>query len=103
MREAKIHFRNQPFMARVDGQGEEPIECTPVVYDTPSTCGVGVLFEDGRGQTWGLLSPRNLIAAWRGTEVLRRLDTSLRAEVMAFARRYGVPLADDPSVGEGGP
>jgi len=35
------------------------------------------------------------------TEVLRRLDDPLRAEVVAFARRYGVPLADDINVDEG--
>jgi hypothetical protein len=28
-------------------------------------------------------------------EVLGRLDDALRAEVVAFARKYGVPLAKD--------
>lgn len=62
-------------MARVAGKSDTPIQCTPVVYDEKSSCGVGVFFEDGIGQTWGLVIPRNLIVAWRGTEVLRRLDT----------------------------
>jgi len=34
-------------------------------------------------------------------EVLRRLDGALRAEVIAFARRYGVPLSDGRDNGEG--
>jgi ADP-ribosylglycohydrolase len=34
-------------------------------------------------------------------EVLGRLDNALRAEVMAFAREYGVPLTDDSNIGEG--
>lgn len=75
MNNPKIHFRNEPFMARVVGKGDEPIKCTPVVYDEMVNCGVGVFYEDGKGQVWGLMVPRNLIAAWRGTEVLRRLDT----------------------------
>lgn len=33
-------------------------------------------------------------------EVLGRLDGALRAEVIAFARQYGVPLAHDPSIGQ---
>jgi ADP-ribosylglycohydrolase len=34
-------------------------------------------------------------------EVFGRLDTALRDEVLAFARMFGVPLADPPAVGEG--
>ncbi len=74
MNKHKIHFKNEPFMARVSGKGEEPIQCTPVVYDERSHCGIGIFYEDGQGQIWGPVTPRNLIAAWRGTEVLRRLD-----------------------------
>jgi ADP-ribosylglycohydrolase len=32
------------------------------------------------------------------TQVLPRLDAALRAEVVAFAREYGVPIADDCSI-----
>lgn len=71
---AKIHFENEPFIARVLGRGDEPIKCTAVVYDEPYNCGVGIFFEDGHGQVWGLACPRNLIASWRATEILRRLD-----------------------------
>jgi hypothetical protein len=75
MSKGKIHFENEPFMARVAGKGDNPIQCTPVVYDEMSNCGIGVFYEDGQGQVWGMVTPRNLIATWRGTEVLRRLDT----------------------------
>ncbi len=34
-------------------------------------------------------------------EVLRRPDATLRDEVTAFARAYGVPLAEDPGAGKG--
>lgn len=74
MSKARIHFRNKPFMARVTGKGDEPIECTPVVYDEMTNCGVGIFYEDGHGQVWGMVMPRNLISAWRGTEVLRHLN-----------------------------
>jgi hypothetical protein len=76
MEREKIRFENKSFMARVEGRGNNKIECTPVVYDDPFDCGVGVYFNDGKdeGLVWGMMSPRNLIAAWRATEVLRRLD-----------------------------
>ncbi|MDE1875169.1 MAG: hypothetical protein KGI79_00845 [Patescibacteria group bacterium] len=61
-------------MARVSDRGDQPIKCVPVVYDADFNCGLGVIYEDGQGQVWGMVSPRNLIAAWRGTEVLRLLD-----------------------------
>ena len=32
-------------------------------------------------------------------EVLGRLDNALRAQVTAFARQYGIPLVDDPHLG----
>lgn len=75
MSKSKIHFQNKPFMAVVAGRGDEPIKCTPVVYDEMANCGVGVFYEDGHGAVWGMVAPRNLIAAWRSTEVLRHLDT----------------------------
>jgi len=61
-------------MARVTDKGDEPIQCTPVVYDEAYNFGVGVFYEDGKGQVWGMVTPRNLIAAWRATEILRHLD-----------------------------
>jgi hypothetical protein len=72
--EHKIHFKNEPFMAIVQGKGEKPITCIPVVYDHPFNFGLGIVFENGDGQIWGLVSPRNMITAWRGTEVLRLLN-----------------------------
>lgn len=77
MNGGKIHFRNKPFMALVVVGGTDAglVKCTPVVYDDPSNCGVGLLYEGGEGLVWGLVSPRDLITSWRATEVLRRLDT----------------------------
>lgn len=83
MSKGEIRFQNEPFMARVAGKGDEPIKCTPVVYDEMLHCGVGVFYEGGHGQVWGMITPRNLIAAWRGTEVLRRLDTIERGTLCA--------------------
>ncbi len=71
---SKVHFINESFMARVPDRGDQPVQCTPFVYDEAFNCGVGVQYDDETGQVWGLVSPRNLIAAWRGTEVLRLLD-----------------------------
>ncbi len=39
-----------------------------------SNCGVGIRFEDGKVQIWGLVHPRDLITAWRATEVLKHLN-----------------------------
>ncbi len=35
------------------------------------------------------------------TKVFRRLDAALRAEVVAFAREYGVPIAGDDNIEQG--
>ncbi|MDP3052578.1 MAG: hypothetical protein Q8N22_01320 [bacterium] len=77
----KIYFKNEPFMAVVEGRGDNPVKCTPIVYDgrDPSSafgneCGAGILFEDGKIYSWGLWQPRNLIVSWRATEILRRLN-----------------------------
>ena len=65
MAESTIHYTSEPFMARVDEQGEDPIECTALVYDSFSNCGVAIRYPDGTGSVWGLMTPRNLITAWR--------------------------------------
>jgi hypothetical protein len=75
MRDAIIHYENEPFTARIVGETDEPVELTPIVYDAPTNCGLGIRREGGQGSVWGMVTPRNLIAAWRGTEVLRLLDT----------------------------
>jgi len=87
----KIHFRNEPFMARVSDKGEEPIKCTPVVYDEMLSCGVGIFYEDGKGQAWGMMTPRNLIAAWRATEILRHFDS---IEHSSLSSAYHTGLRD---------
>lgn len=70
-----ILFRNEPFMARVFGKGDALIQCVPVVYNAELSCGVGILLPDDTLCKWGLHCPRDLIAAWRATEILRQLDT----------------------------
>ena len=74
MTKEKIYFRGEPFTSRVVSRGNELTTCVPVVYDVPDSCGVGIFYGDGSGHYWGFYFPRNLIAAWRATEVLRRLD-----------------------------
>jgi len=69
----EIVFVNEPFMAVVEKEGEQPIKCYPVVYDVPFNCGVGVFYEIGDGSRWGMMSPRDLITAWRATEILQHI------------------------------
>jgi hypothetical protein len=81
-----IHFKGEPFMAIVEGRGETPVKCIPVVWDGRDSgawggsCGAGVLFEDGQKYVWGLDSPRDLITSWRATEILRRLKVIKKRE-----------------------
>ncbi len=75
MNDNKIHFSNVPFMAYVESMGDELIECTPVVYGDGLNYGISVLFPNMESITWGLVTPRNLITAWRGTEILRHIHT----------------------------
>ena len=75
MREPKIHFVNEPFMARVFWrEGDELIECTPVVYDAPNLCGIAIFSEDGEIHAWGSIIPRDLITSWRATVIIRYLN-----------------------------
>ncbi|MCX6787286.1 MAG: hypothetical protein NTY93_02040, partial [Candidatus Kaiserbacteria bacterium] len=89
MDESKIRFRNEPFIARVTFKKNEVLTCIPVVYDEKLRCGVGILFEDSPGTYWGYVMPRNFIAAWRGTEVLRRLNV-LKDETLCYAFHAGL-------------
>lgn len=70
MNKGKIHFRGEPFMAYVTGKRDMAV-CAPVVYDSGSAHGVGIFLDDGSGVSWGFYFPRNLVTAWRATEVLR--------------------------------
>ena len=75
MREPKIHFVNEPFRARVFWrEGDELIECTPVVYDAWNLCGIAIFSEDGKRYAWGLITPRDLITSWRATVIIRYLN-----------------------------
>lgn len=81
-----IHFKGEPFMAIVEGRGEAPVKCIPVVWDGRDSgawggsCGAGILFEDGQKYMWGLDSPRDPITSWRATEILRRLKVIKKRE-----------------------
>lgn len=69
-----IRFRGEPFMAVVRGKSTVPIKCIPAVRDGENSCGAGIIFEDGKGLFWGLVHPRDLITAWRATEILKHLN-----------------------------
>lgn len=77
----KIVFSGEPFWSHVDG---EKRAITPVVFDGHE-CGLGIIYGGGKERkSYGMITPRDLIAAWRGTEVLRCLcvieeDTLLKA------------------------
>ena len=62
-------------MARVEGRGEAPIRCRPIVYENHLGCGIGIIYDDGTDEArgLGLVGQRNHIASWRATEILRRL------------------------------
>lgn len=95
--EFTIHYRGKPFVARVAGEGRKPIKCTPVVCESWSSCGVGVLYNEGGGQFWGLFIPRNLIAAWRATEVLSLLDT-IETGTLCAAYYTGVRILNESDI-----
>lgn len=67
----EILFTGESFVAQVAGLGET--RCTPVAYHDDLEYGVGVFFEDGRGEAWGVMTRPNFVTVWRATEVLRRL------------------------------
>ncbi|NTW89426.1 MAG: hypothetical protein HGB37_00745 [Candidatus Moranbacteria bacterium] len=73
-RSGPVRFKNEPFMANYDKFGAEPVRLTPIVYDEDYNCGVGIVGPDGSGSVWGLVAPRDLVASWRATEILRKLS-----------------------------
>lgn len=64
--------RFKPFKAYLHSRGV--VKCTPVIYNDLSGCGTGIMYEDNSGAT-SIIYPRNLIAAWRGTEFIRHFKT----------------------------
>lgn len=80
-----IYFRNKPFMARVFEEGNALIECVPVVCSCRDGLdfGAGILLPNSKIWMWGLYAPRNLITAWRATEVLRCLNIIGRETLVA--------------------
>ncbi|MCK9578199.1 hypothetical protein M0R01_01740 [bacterium] len=83
-----IAFINKPFVAVVEDKGEKPIECYPVIYNAPFTCGIGIFYEDGDGKVWGLTAPRDLIASWRATEIIQHI-THIKDDTLCHAYYAG--------------
>lgn len=74
-----IRFKGERFKARAKDKGNDPVLCTPIVFDDGVKCGVGVIV-DGEILRWGLFAPRDYVASWRAGEILRHfghIDTSL--------------------------
>jgi hypothetical protein len=90
MSESKIHHQSLPFTAYVQEQ-DRTLEVAPFAYEDFASCGLGVRYPNGKVQTWGVLSPRNLIASWRATEILRFLS---RIEYGTLAAAYAAALRE---------
>lgn len=73
-----------PFDAVVEVNGDDIVTCNPVVYDEPDIFGVAVIFNQKLCLRWGLISPRDMIAAWRATEIIRYYKV-INEEVLANA------------------
>lgn len=69
-----IHFWNEPFLAIVEEYGKKFVLCKPIIYDEPDIFGIAVVFKKNICLRWGLIAPRDMITAWRATEVIRRLS-----------------------------
>lgn len=87
--ETHICFRNKPFMATVIERGNGLTVCTPVVYNDLSSCGVGLFFSNGRKEICGTSKPRDLIAAWRATEILSRINI-IKSKTLSDALKAGI-------------
>jgi len=84
-----IPFRNTPFTTFVPVLNEA-VELTPVVYDAPDACGLAVLFPHGTMWQRGPMHPRDLVAGWRATEIIRHFKVVNKDDlydVYAAARR----------------
>ena len=74
----EVRFADWPFRAYVADADSAVKRYIPVVFDGINNCGVGLFWPSGDsldGIIWGLFTPRDLITAWRATEVLSRLDS----------------------------
>lgn len=95
-----IHFKNKPFTAVIGGSVGKTIELTPVICDDQpyGNCGIGLMYYDVILQMWGLGGPRDLIASWRATEIVRHFATIDRydlSKTFYAGRRGTVWNADD--------
>ena len=85
-----ICHTGRSFKTYVQGKGDAPVQCTPIVFDDEAHCGVGIIVGN-EILRWGLFAPRDYVASWRAGEILRHLghiDTSsLRGAYYAASRR----------------
>lgn len=73
----EIVFRGTPFAVRLKKNGDSLAKVTPVVcYDGSYVCGIGLLCNDTSlmFNHTALHWPHDLIAAWRGTEILASIS-----------------------------
>lgn len=73
----EIPYVGEPFMAIIaekDGlKNKTPTRCWPIVYDSLTCCGVGLICQSGKSRAYGLMVPRNLIASWRAVKIMERM------------------------------
>ncbi len=94
----KIYFESMPFSAVVEGKSESPIKLIAVVYEDSHICGVGIKFEDRQMAIYGQFFPRDIITAWRATEILKLLKSINSNEALRWsycaACRYSISDKD---------
>ncbi len=79
-----ITYQYEPFAVPVFRQSHGPYTLTPFIFWSKDECGLGLNLDDAPKTVWGHMFPRNLIAAWRGIELLRQLSV-IEQEDLAYA------------------
>ncbi len=69
----KIHRYKPPFEAYVR-EKRKSMECIPAICNDMFFCGTGVMHNDHTG-IFSVAEERNIVAAWRGTHIIRFFDT----------------------------
>lgn len=92
--EYMIYFESKPSWAFVAGKGYERIKCVPIVYGNENNYGLGLLYEDGERSSWNLPAHGDLIAAWRGAEILSYVG-SIKGEILRDVYFTGIRNPDE--------
>jgi hypothetical protein len=82
----RIVFVNEPIVAVVEEKTKYSLLCYPFIYKDGFCSGVGIVFDDGCMIVWTSDVPCDFVAAWRATEILRRLQF-INQETLCFAYR----------------